>query len=381
LSTTIRQNPSDAIIDLCISANNKGKKDKDEDEDENEEDEKDDEDEEENKNTNCDFRFNPNPRAVKLMFDEVKDCNNIEQYKSLLRMPYITDDMISYAEEKLKECGVVDELDEILYDVDVFRYRRSDPNAGVFLCGNPKHSLHKWFVKAVVRREFSKIFQRFDKCKGDYNEQEDTPWIDRRGRPIKANMTLYEMYRRLSSISDSDEVAEWFLRPSNHDIIEKCRYELSENPHPSIVQYFLDHPKMVSWSRWIKNPNPRTLEIKPTDMHGFTSANNTLYTIPDPQHMLRILETLETLPHTTMPYKINFSVILASFAKSNDVEVVFDTDVIVEFLSGEKMRFSPSMKESEIVKTIVKRLQLSSSKRVKLTCLDDNKYFAIISDN
>lgn len=267
------------------------------------------------------FYNNPNPKAIY----ELKE----ENIKDILYETYTTKEMKEYAIQKLREHMSEEDLEEFLYDIDVMEYRRTDPYASNYYCGNPKHYLHKWFVKAVVRRDFSLIIERLEKCKyNKYNEYEETKYIDRRGKPILAHMKLDNIYNRLVSISDSDELAEWLC--SHIDEL----HNLCANPHPRIVQYFLDHPNQIYWRSWVTNPNPCTVSIEMSEKdfesifmyNGNWRSNEKQYFLtvdPQPFHMVNILDRLNTMDNRNQ-YSINLSTILESFSKTNEIDLVFD---------------------------------------------------------
>lgn len=332
---------------------------------------------------NVDFTDNPNPRATQIWFDKIVQLDQsgrggktekVSFWRDLLI--YTNDSyIIEYATQKLRKFEV-DEQDLMYYMNDrlVYRYRQK------YTKYNSHRPVCMWFVRAMLNRDFCSILKRLD-TSDTLDTPDDSIYLTYRDiHP----MNFKDFHKQLATVSDSDEVIEWFLDESNVKTLKECRTTLCANPHPRMVQFFIDHPQHIDWSAWITNTNPHSTEVKITREALSEICNGPkpcLYVVPQPHHMLEILDMVLRLhKNENTTYLIPMTILLESFSKSNDVEIVFDTDLQIEFLNGDVMTFPRSMHFITIKRIISRRRHIdSSTSTVELVPInDDNKYFAII---
>lgn len=343
---------------------------------------------------NIDFSDNPNPRATQIWFDNIVKLDQsgrggktdkVSFWRDLLIYTNLTNKsyIIEYACKKLREFEVDEqELMYFMNDRLLHQYHKK----------YTKYNSHKqvcmWFVRAMLDRDYLSILERLTRNTLDTpDDPQDSMYLTYRDiHP----MTLKEIHKQLATVSDSEEVVDWLLHDSNVEIFKECRTVLCANPHPRMVQFFIEHPEHIDWSAWISNPNPQSAQVKMTREALSEVCNGPkpcLFVVPQPHHMMEILEMVLRLHNDdnddNHTYMIPMSILLESFSKCNDVEIVFDTDLQIEFLNGDVMTFPKSMHFITIKRIISRRRQIeSSSSTVELVHIDDdNKYFAIIKSN
>lgn len=290
--------------------------------------------------------FNANPRAVLMTFEAIKqnhiqspELDKISFWKRFMSLRYATSEMVEYAEQKLREFEFTND------EITKCRYEMKVEKLNMWNMSNMSNMFEeKWFVEALFARDFETIFTRLD------------------GEGVRM-----EIYTRLAKISDSDVVARWLMKNitniTNMTNIPHFMWIICQNPHSIIVDYFLNHPKQIDWSGWIKNPNPRTLTCI-SHFHGEeVFVNATLYIVPHPIHMCWLMDWMRT-----NNIRIGLSTLLESLSHTNDVEIIFDVDTSVEFLNGKVDVFPSSMTETQIEKMIQRR----EGRAVKLVNLNDD---------
>lgn len=232
-----------------------------------------------------------------------------------------------------------------------------------------------WFERDFHHLDFSRILPHIEETMGRI-------WriVGERGKTVNMVHTfeegeLDERLRRLAALSDSDEVAEWFK--GQEDIRSHYVDVLCRNPNDVLIDYYLDHPEEVKWSSWIENTNKRSMLLPiPLVRLVKLTRNGDVYLTGQlaPHHLLHILS------YFSPAVKVPLSTLIESFGKNDDVEVVFDTDLSISFLNGEKMWICPS--NAQMIQRVVAKRRDVPVDCVELIDVDEcRNYFALINKN
>lgn len=280
-------------------------------------------------------------------------------------------DVIMYAISKLRALGT---NDETMFEAAYVTYKcHTGPHGRSFVFSvmydeGVSHP-NLWFERDFYHLDFSRILPHIEDAIGK------GLW-----RVIgKVNMVhtfeageLDERLRRLAGLSTSDEVAEWFISPSH--LRPRLHYAdlLCRNSNEKIIDYYLAHPEEVKWSAWIENTNRRSLLLPiPLDRVVKLTRNGDVYVNGRlaPHHLLHILY------YFSPAVKVPLSTVIESFGQNDDVEVIFDTDISVSFLNGEKMWVCPS--DKNIIQHMVARRRNVPVSQVELIWTDTHEVFAL----
>ncbi len=287
-----------------------------------------------------DFSYNPNPRVIEYLFDQVRAKEiddpgvkySTRYWSELLCLPYASRELVDYALTKLRAIEVSDE--DVMHTV--FESKSENKNVWTALAPFVKD---KYRENRENREDILDIFLAQSLACGEYTAVAEWMYTEK-SRLLESRGKL----SRLAKVSDSDEIVGWFLAAPNDWAREKYRHLLLANPNEMLVQYYLDHPDEVGdVLSFLANPNPRSRGL------GLGRKAHQFFYTPAPHHLFQILDS------PSPPQKIRMSTLLESLSQTDDVEVVFDNDVRVNFLSGEKMTFLVGSDEKEIVETIARR--------------------------
>lgn len=289
-------------------------------------------------------------------------------------------DVIQYAIGKLR---ALETTDEVMFEAAI---RSSSLSSSLFSIMSDLGITHPdlWFECDFHNLDFTRILPYME-------EEMIRTWrvVGEKGRTVNVVHTFEESkidkrLQRLASLSTSDEVMMWFTSDEREYVRSHYSDLLCRNPNERIVDYYNTHPQEIKWASWIENTNVKSLH-RPISLGRVIrmTRNGDVFITgrPASHHLLHILS------YFSPAVKVPLTVLVESFGQNDDVEVVFDTDICVSFLNGEKMWMCPSDRGRDTIRNIIaKRKALNN---IELICMDDDdtqdceynrNYFALIEN-